>query len=135
MTPPPRMARSGCADMRLLYGGRGHFALAATPAARHNNSASFRTRFSPASPCTREDLATMWATLAVAASLSMAPAQQPAGPLKLSNDRVTNGLLGANRTETKLLPGDTFWVAFDVENPTVTKAGRVLYSMGMELTN
>ncbi len=77
----------------------------------------------------------MWATLAFAASLSLAPAQQPAGPLKLSNDRVTYGLLGANRTDTKLLPGDTYWVAFDVENPTVTKAGRVLYSMGMELTN
>src|SRR5919198_4391549 len=77
----------------------------------------------------------MWATLAFAASLSLAPAQQPSGQLKLTNDRVTYGALGATRADTKLLPGDWFYVMFDIENLAVSKSGKVQYSMSMELTN
>lgn len=75
----------------------------------------------------------MWATLALATALNLAPAQ--GGALQLKNDRVTYGILGQERKDSKLLPGDVFVVAFDIENLKVRDDGRVQYSMGMELTN
>jgi hypothetical protein len=73
----------------------------------------------------------MWAALALTTVLS-APAQ--AGDLKLTNKRSTIGILGPKRDENKLLPGDLLVIAFDIENLTVKKDGRILYAMGMELT-
>jgi hypothetical protein len=73
----------------------------------------------------------MWTTLACVAALSLAPNQ--AGQLKLSNDQVTYGLLGPVRPDSKFLPGDVFFVSFDIENATVDKAGEVQYSMQMEV--
>lgn len=73
----------------------------------------------------------MWTTLACIAALGLAPSQ--AGQLTLSNPQATYGLFGAPRPDNKLLPGDIFFVAFDIENITVDKAGKVLYSMGMEV--
>jgi hypothetical protein len=75
----------------------------------------------------------MWATLAFVTALGLAPHQS--GDLKLTNVRATYGLLGATRTDNKILPGDIYFVAFDMENLDVTEDGRVLYSMGMELLN
>lgn len=75
----------------------------------------------------------MWNTLALVASLSLTPAQ--ADGLKLANDRTTFGLLGAPRGGNKILPGDVYWVAFDIENVTVSNAGRVRYTMGMEVVD
>src|SRR3954471_15485404 len=75
----------------------------------------------------------MWATLALASALSVTPAQ--AGTLQLKNDRITYGILGQERKDNKLLPGDVFVVAFDIEGLQVREDGRVLYSMGMELTS
>jgi len=72
----------------------------------------------------------MWATLALSA-LTLAPAQ--AGNLELKNVRITNGILGQERKDTKLLPGDIFVVAYDIEGLKVKDDGRVRYSMGMEL--
>jgi hypothetical protein len=73
----------------------------------------------------------MWAALALTTVLS-APAQ--AGELKLSNQRMTMGLLGPKREDNKVVPGDLVVVAFDIENLTVKNDGRVLYSMGFEIT-
>ncbi len=75
----------------------------------------------------------MWATLAIASALSLAPAQ--AGKLEIKNDRITYGILGQERKETKLLAGDVFIVTFDIEGLQVKDDGRVRYSMGMELLN
>ena len=75
----------------------------------------------------------MWATLALLTALQLTPTQ--AGQLRLTNDRATYGKHGATRADNKLLPGDSFVVQFDIENVEVGKDGKVLYSMGMQLTN
>jgi hypothetical protein len=69
----------------------------------------------------------------LATALTLAP--HAGGDLKLTNDRATYGVLGAPRTESKLLPGDIYYITFDIENLDVAEDGKVLYSMGMELLN
>jgi hypothetical protein len=78
----------------------------------------------------------MWAALALTtAALSLAPAQNDKDKaLKLSNIRMTYGILGPERKDAKLLPGDVLVVAFDIDNLQVGKDGRIKYAMGMELT-
>jgi hypothetical protein len=73
----------------------------------------------------------MWAALALTTVLT-APAQT--GELKLANKRSTIGILGPKREENKVVPGDVYILAFDIENLTVKKDGRILYAMGMELS-
>jgi hypothetical protein len=73
----------------------------------------------------------MWTTIPLALALSLAPGQ--GGKLDLTNARVTYGLLGSVRPETKFLPGDLYVVAFDIENVKVDPEGKVVYSMGMEV--
>jgi hypothetical protein len=75
----------------------------------------------------------MWATLAIASALSLAPAQT--GKLEIKNDRITYGILGQERKESKILAGDLFFVSFDLEGLKVQEDGRVRYSIGMELIN
>lgn len=75
----------------------------------------------------------MWTTLPLVAALALAPAQAPAGALKLSNVRNTYGELGGTRAETPLLPGDVLFVGFDIEGITVDPAGKVKYTMAMEV--
>src|SRR5689334_18004183 len=75
----------------------------------------------------------MWATLALATALSLAPHQE--GELKLTHARSTYGVLGPVRESNKLLPGDIYFVRFDIENLKVGSDGTVLYSMGFELLN
>ena len=55
------------------------------------------------------------------------------GELKLANARMTYGEFGATRAEAKFLPGDTFYMAFDIEGIKVSPDGKVSYTMGMEL--
>lgn len=74
----------------------------------------------------------MWTSLAVAAVLTL-PAE--AGQLELTNARTTYGLLGAPRPDTKYLPGDSYVLAFDINGITVDAGGKVLYSIGMEVTD
>jgi hypothetical protein len=76
----------------------------------------------------------MWTTLGLMAALSLAPAQAGGG-LNLTNIRSTYGLLGATRNDNKLLPGDAYFVAFDIEGVKANDSGEVVYSMGMELTD
>jgi hypothetical protein len=73
----------------------------------------------------------MWTTLGLLAALSVAPGQ--AGELDLTNVRNTFGFLGPTRPDNKLIPGDAYYVAFDIENVKVDDTGEVLYSMAMEV--
>jgi len=73
----------------------------------------------------------MWATLALTTALSLTPAQK--GQLQLTNIRPTYWVLGQERKENIVLPGDIFVVSFDIENLKVQPDGVVKYSMGMEL--
>jgi hypothetical protein len=74
----------------------------------------------------------MWTSVALAA-LSLLPAQP--GDLAMKNVRCTYGLLGPTRADRKLVPGDRFNLAFDIENAHADPTGKILYSMGMEVTN
>lgn len=75
----------------------------------------------------------MWTTVALVAALSMAPGQ--AGQLTIANAQTTYGFLGSARPDNKFLPGDSFVVTFDIDGVKVDDSGKVLYSMGMEVTN
>lgn len=75
----------------------------------------------------------MWSTLAIAAVLTVTPAQ--AAELKLSNVRMTIGELGPPRTDSKVLPGDFLFIGFDIEGMTIDAAGNAKYSMAMEVTD
>jgi hypothetical protein len=61
----------------------------------------------------------------------LAPAQ--AGKFYLSNPRLTHGLLGPVRTDTKFLPGDSLYLAFEIDGIKVDEAGKAHYSMGLEV--
>src|SRR5262245_36224963 len=75
----------------------------------------------------------MYPMLALAA-LTLAPAQD--GPLSISNERITFcGEFGPSRPNNRFLPGDTFYLASDVDNLKMEKDGSVEYMMGMEVTN
>jgi hypothetical protein len=73
----------------------------------------------------------MWTSLGLIAALSLAPGQT--GDLDLINIRVTNGFFGSVRPDSKYLPGDRYFVAFDIDNVKVNQNAEVLYSMAMEL--
>ena len=56
----------------------------------------------------------MLQTLALVAAMSFTPAQ---GGLSLSNERITfGGEFGPTRPDTKFLPGDIVFIAFDINN-------------------
>jgi hypothetical protein len=74
----------------------------------------------------------MWATLALSAVVSLAPAE--AGSLELKNVRFTQSVLGAERPDSKFLPGDLAVLSFDVEGLQVAGHCRVRYSLGMQLS-
>jgi hypothetical protein len=77
----------------------------------------------------------MWATLALTTALNLAPAQTG---LELKNQRLTYGILGQERKEATVLPGDVLWLAFDIEGMQVKDPGkddRIFYSMGTRLTD
>src|SRR5262245_7946446 len=71
----------------------------------------------------------MWAALALTTVLNVAPAE-----LELKNVRTTYGLLGQERKDEELLPGDQVELSFDIEGLQVKPDGRVQYTMGFELT-
>ena len=75
----------------------------------------------------------MWTTLALAAVLTTAPAQ--ADQLILNNARGTYGVLGPERKDSKLLPGERYVIAFDLEGLKAAEDGEVSYSIGLEVTD
>jgi hypothetical protein len=79
----------------------------------------------------------MFSTLALAAIMSLTPAQPAtAGPkLTLTNPKATFGELGTARPDSKLLPGDIYFLSFDIEGITVDKEGKVVYTMEMVVSD
>ncbi len=75
----------------------------------------------------------MLTSLPVLLALSLIPGQTD--QLNLTNVRPTYGILGATRSDTKFLPGDSFVLCFDVEGVKADDAGKVLYSIGMDVTD
>lgn len=73
----------------------------------------------------------MLGSIFLVAALALSPAQS--GGLKLSNVRNTYGELGGTRPEGKFLPGDVFFVGFDIENISINDEGQVQYEMAMEV--
>lgn len=75
----------------------------------------------------------MWTSLAVAAALTLTPAQ--GGSLKLSNERLTYGTLGPTRSEGTYLPGDVFSMTFDIEGLKTQTGNKVSYSLAFQVVD
>jgi hypothetical protein len=75
----------------------------------------------------------MRTSFALALALLWAPAQNE--QLTISNVRATYDLLGPNRPDDKILPGDKYLVAFDVEGMKAAPDGKVSFTMAMELAD
>lgn len=75
----------------------------------------------------------MITTLTLLVALQMPPGQ--AGGVALSNPRVTYGALGPTRPDTKVLPGDSLYLSFDVDGITTDPKGKVSYSTVTEVTD
>lgn len=75
----------------------------------------------------------MWTTFALAVALTSGLGQ--ADGLTITNVRATNGFLGAERANMKTLPGDTLFLAFDIEGIKVDETGKVRYNMSMQVTD
>lgn len=73
--------------------------------------------------------------VAVALVLASTLAFAQADKLALNNVRATYGLLGPNRADLKVLPGDTLWLEFDIDGITVSADGKVQYAMGLEVAD
>jgi hypothetical protein len=69
----------------------------------------------------------------VALSLSLAPGQN--ADFRLSNPTATNGLWGPPRADDKVVPGDSYFLRFDMENITLDETGRAKYRMDLKVTN
>jgi hypothetical protein len=74
----------------------------------------------------------MLATLTLMSALSLAPAQT-GGDLEVTNVRTTFGRLGPTRKDTKYLPGDRYWLSFDVGGLQFDEKGVANYSIFMEV--
>lgn len=72
----------------------------------------------------------MGTTLILLAALSATPVQTK---LSLTHVRSTLGLLGPQRTNDTLTPGDILFVAFDIEGISVDDQGMVRYSTALEV--
>jgi len=71
----------------------------------------------------------MLQTLVLAAALNLAPAQSG---LSLSNVRVTlGGQFGPNRPDHRFLPGDLFYLVFDIDGLRSDPQGKVEFTIGM----
>jgi len=74
----------------------------------------------------------MWTTIALLSVLAVAPAQ---ADLSLTNVHSTHGLLGPQRQDDTLAPGDMLFVCFDIEGIRIDEEGKVRYSMAIELSD
>ncbi|MEZ6140667.1 MAG: hypothetical protein R3B84_08865 [Zavarzinella sp.] len=73
----------------------------------------------------------MTSNLLLMAALTLVP-QQP-GTLTLENARLTYGEVGSVRTETKFLPGDVFFLSFDMKGIKIDDEGQAAYTIGMQV--
>ena len=74
-------------------------------------------------------------TAFVALFACLVPGVAAAQELALTNVRNTYGELGGTRPDSKFLPGDVVFVAFDIEHITVGPDGTCKYTMGMAVTD
>src|SRR6516162_7158612 len=58
-----------------------------------------------------------------------------ADALTLANVRTTYSVSGPTRPDNKILPGDLVVLSFDIEGAKVNDAGKVLYSIALEVGN
>jgi hypothetical protein len=75
----------------------------------------------------------MLMTLPLMAALCVAPGQ--AGGLALTDARVTYGVLGPTRDNTKFLPGDSLFLTFTIDGITADADGKVRYKIGTEVSD
>lgn len=73
----------------------------------------------------------MWTTLVLMSALSSAPAQ--GGNLAINNVRATYGFLGSERRDNKVVPGDLYFVVFDIDGLELDKDGRFAYQISMRI--
>lgn len=74
----------------------------------------------------------MWTTVALLTVLTAAPAESG---LSLTHVRSTHGLLGPERRDSALAPGDNLFVCFNINGIRVDADGKVRYSMAIELSD
>ncbi|HEY7427344.1 MAG TPA: hypothetical protein VH682_24130 [Gemmataceae bacterium] len=74
----------------------------------------------------------MWTTLALLSALGVTPAQSD---LALTHVRSTHGLLGPERSNETLAPGDILFVCFDINGVKVDDGGKVRYSMAIDVSD
>jgi hypothetical protein len=79
-------------------------------------------------------------TLVLAAAMGLGPAQERtslgAGRLSLTNVRVTfGGQFGPTRPDARYLPGDLFFMVFDIEGLHADAQGKVEYTIGMSVAD
>jgi hypothetical protein len=74
----------------------------------------------------------MWTTIALLSALSVAPSQTD---LSLTHVRSTHGLLGPQRANETVSPGDILFVCFDIEGISVDDDGTARYSTTLEVTD
>lgn len=75
----------------------------------------------------------MWTTIALLASLGTTVAADSG--LSLTHVRSTHGLLGPQRRNETLAPGDNMFLCFDINGIRVDDQGKVRYSMAIELSD
>lgn len=74
----------------------------------------------------------MWTTVALLSTFTFI-AQQP--ELSLTHVRATHGLLGPQRANENLSPGDVLFVCFDIEGISADDEGKVRYSTVLEVSD
>ncbi len=74
----------------------------------------------------------MWTTIALLAALGAAPDQSG---LSLTHVRSTHGLLGPERRNDTLAPGDNYFLSFTINGIRVDAEGKVRYSMAIEASD
>jgi hypothetical protein len=74
----------------------------------------------------------MWTTIALLSIFAAAPAESG---LSLAHVRSTYGLLGPQRRDETLAPGDIYFVCFDIDGMRVDSEGKVRYSMAIDLSD
>lgn len=67
------------------------------------------------------------------AALAFSPGET--GSLRLSNVRATYGVLGPDRPDNKILPGDTLVISYDIEGIQPGADGQAHYRIGMEVAD
>lgn len=79
----------------------------------------------------------MLTAMTLLAALHPVPGQQPpAGGLALTNARLTFGSqYGPVRPDARFLPGDLFFLVFDIDNLKVGEDGKVVYNIVMQVTD